>query len=106
MEGIAALRANRDRICFVLLDYFMPGMEPACCARELCSLTDSTTIVLCTAAVDPPERAAEVGLTRWLAKPFALDALERVESLVREAAGHQHEPTASSSVEGPGDLIP
>jgi DNA-binding response OmpR family regulator len=102
MEGIAALRANRDRVRLVLLDYFMPGMEPVCCARELCSLTDSTTIVLCTAAVDPPARAAEVGLTRWLAKPFDLDALE---SLVREAA-QQHEPTASSSVESPGHLIP
>ena len=84
VEGIAALRANRDRIRLVLLDYFMPGMDPTSCARELCRLVDSTMIVLCTAAADPSGRAAEVGLSRWLANPFALEALE---SLVREATG-------------------
>jgi CheY-like chemotaxis protein len=88
IEGIAAFRANRDRVCLVLLDYFMPGIDPACCARELCSLAGSTAIVLCTAGVNPAARAAEVGLSRWLAKPFELDALE---ALVREAA-QQHEP--------------
>ena len=90
-EGIAALRANRERVRLVLLDYFMPGMDPACCAKELCSLASSHVIVLCTAAVDPAGRAAEVGLSRWLAKPFELDALE---TLVREAA-RQHEPLAA-----------
>ena len=84
IEGIAALRANRDRIRLVLLDYFMPGMDPTSCAGKLCRLVDSTMIVLCTAAADPSGRAAAVGLSRWLAKPFALEALE---SLVREAAG-------------------
>ena len=93
-EGIAALRANRDRVRLVLLDYFMPGMEPACCARELCSLTNSSYIVLCTAAVDPPARAAEIGLSRWLAKPFDLDALE---TLFREATRQQPESIPSSS---------
>jgi DNA-binding NtrC family response regulator len=87
-EGIAALRANRDRVRLVLLDYFMPGVDPTCCVRELCSLASSTMIVLCTAAADPAGRAAEVGLSRWLAKPFELDALE---SLVREAAGQPRE---------------
>ena len=84
VEGIAALRANRDRIRLVLLDYFMPGMDPTSCAKELCRLVDSTMIVLCTAATDPSRRAAEVGLSRWLAKPFAVEALE---SLVHHAAG-------------------
>jgi DNA-binding response OmpR family regulator len=94
MEGIATLRANRDRVRLVLLDYFMPGMEPACCARELCSLTNSSAIVLCTAAVDPPARAAEIGLSRWLAKPFDVDALE---TLVREAAPQRQASIPSSS---------
>ena len=89
IDGIAAFRANRDRICLVLLDYLMPGIDPACCARELCSLTGSTRIVLCTAAVDPAARAAEIGLSRWLAKPFELDALE---TLVREAAQRLEPP--------------
>jgi CheY-like chemotaxis protein len=84
VEGIEALRANRDRIRLVLLDYFMPGMDPTSCAKELCHLVDSTMIVLCTAAADPSGRAAEVGLSRWLAKPFAVEDLER---LVHEAEG-------------------
>src|SRR6476620_10350048 len=63
-EGIAAVRAHRDRICLVLLDYSMPGMDPTSCARELCRLLDATMIVLCTAAVDPSARAAEVALVR------------------------------------------
>jgi CheY-like chemotaxis protein len=82
-EAMAALQANRDRIRLVLLDYFMPGMDPAACTRELCRLAGSTLVVLCTAAVNPAMRAAEVGLSRWLAKPFEIEALER---LVREAA--------------------
>jgi CheY-like chemotaxis protein len=82
--------SDRDRVCLVLLDYFMPGMDPARCARELCSVARPTRVVLCTAAVDPAARAAEVGLSRWLAKPFELEALQ---TLVREAA-RQHEPAA------------
>jgi DNA-binding NtrC family response regulator len=77
------LQANRDRIRLVLLDYFMPGMDPAACTRELCRLAGPTLVVLCTAAANPAVRAAEVGLSRWLAKPFEIEALER---LVREAA--------------------
>jgi two-component system, OmpR family, response regulator len=82
-EAMAALHANRDRIRLVLLDYFMPGMDPAACTRELCRLAGPTLVVLCTAAADPALRAAEVGLSRWLPKPFEIEALER---LVREAA--------------------
>ena len=92
-EGISKLRANRERVCLVLLDYFMPGIDPVCCARELSSLTSSTVIVLCTAAVDPAARAAELGLSRWLGKPFDVDVLE---TLVREAA-RQHHASPSSS---------
>jgi len=88
-EGIAVLRANHDRVRLVLLDYFMPGMDPTSCARELCCLASATMIVLCTAAVDPARRAAEIGLPRWLAKPFQLETLE---SLVREAVRQHREP--------------
>jgi DNA-binding NtrC family response regulator len=82
VEGIAAFQANRDRVRLVLLDYFMPGMEPASCISAWCSLAGTTLVVLCTAAADPAARAAEVGLSRWLAKPFPLEVLE---SLVRGA---------------------
>jgi CheY-like chemotaxis protein len=97
-EGIAVFQANRDRVRLVLLDYFMPGMDPMACARALCRLAGPLgdargrplgdargrppMIVLCTAAADPAARAAEAGLSRWLAKPFELESLE---SLVREA---------------------
>jgi CheY-like chemotaxis protein len=82
VEGIAALGANHDRIRLVLLDYFMPGMDPASCVRELNSLASRTMIVLCTAAADATGRAIEVGLARVLGKPFTLDTLK---GLVREA---------------------
>jgi DNA-binding NtrC family response regulator len=105
IEGIAAFRANRDRVCLVLLDYFMPGMDPPCCARELCSVAGAVRVVLCTAAVNPAARAAEVGLSRWLAKPFELDALQ---ALVREATQHHErppvaEPTTSRRTHYAGD---
>jgi CheY-like chemotaxis protein len=85
VEGIAAMQAHRDRVRLVLLDYFMPGMDPTSCTRAIADLAGSTMVVLCTAAADPAARAAEVGLSRWLAKPFALETLE---NLVREATGH------------------
>src|SRR5262249_62138752 len=40
MEGIAALRANRDRVRLVLLDYFIPAMAPACSPSDLRTLTN------------------------------------------------------------------
>jgi len=83
-EAIAVLEAHRDRVRLVLLDYFMPGADPSSCARAMCELAGPEIVVLCTAAADPSARAAEIGLSRWLAKPFALDTLE---SLVREATG-------------------
>ena len=81
-EGIAALQAHRDRVRLVLLDYFMPGAEPTSCARALCELAGPERVVLCTAAADPARYAAEIGLSHWLAKPFALETLE---CLVRDA---------------------
>jgi two-component system, OmpR family, phosphate regulon response regulator PhoB len=81
-EAIAVLQAHRDRIRLVLLDYFMPGADPTSCARALCDMAGPERVVLCTAAADPAGRAAEIGLSRWLAKPFALETLE---SLVRDA---------------------
>jgi DNA-binding NtrC family response regulator len=81
-EAIAALHAHRERVRLVLLDYFMPGADPPACARAMCELAGPSMVVLCTAAADPAGRAAAIGLSRWLAKPFALHTLE---SLVREA---------------------
>ena len=82
-QGLDALRQERDRVRLVLLDYFMPGMEPKRCATELCALLPAARIVLCTAAVDAGARAASLGLTRWLAKPFDLRDLG---AIIRETA--------------------
>jgi len=84
-EGIAVLARERSRIRLVLLDYFMPGMQPIECAHAFLELAlPSTTIALCTAAVNPAGRATELGLSRWLGKPFSLAELEQ---LVGEAVG-------------------
>jgi CheY-like chemotaxis protein len=61
----------------VLLDYFMPGLTPAACVRAIRDRIDpSVPLVLVSAAVDIAERAAELGLTRYLAKPFELVQLQ------------------------------
>jgi CheY-like chemotaxis protein len=55
-------------------------------------LAGPAMIVLCTAAADPAARATEVGLPRWLAKPFVLDALRQ---LVREATEKRSGPPSA-----------
>src|SRR5262249_11361712 len=78
-QALELLSRERKRIRLVLLDYFMPGMQPSECARKLSELaTPEATILLCTAAVNPAGRAAEVGLSRWLGKPFSITQLEHV----------------------------
>jgi CheY-like chemotaxis protein len=84
-EAIAVLTRERGRVGLVILDYFLPGMDPPQCARAVAELAGSSNVILCTAAVDPAARAAEVGLTRWLGKPFSLSQLEEV---VRDTMSH------------------
>jgi DNA-binding response OmpR family regulator len=86
VAGIAALRMARDRVAVVLLDYWMPNMEPVRCARHVCSLVRaSARVLLVTAAVDARARAAEVGVAEWLSKPFDFEQLSLIlrESQVR-----------------------
>ncbi len=77
-HGVEELRRNQERVRLVLLDYFMPGMDPQRCATELCAMLPVDRVVLCTAAVDAGARAASLGLTRWLAKPFDLRDLNSI----------------------------
>jgi CheY-like chemotaxis protein len=76
----AALRVvqrEKQRIRLILLDYFMPGMQPAQCAAALTTAAGpSIPIVLVTAAVDPAIRAAELKLSHWISKPFDMSVLE------------------------------
>lgn len=79
--GLEVLALERVRL--VLVDYFMPGMEPARCIAEVRrAAPPGAWVVLVTAAEDPQARAEAVGLPRWLAKPFGVQELL---DLVREA---------------------
>jgi DNA-binding response OmpR family regulator len=76
VEGLNILMQEQDRITLLLLDYFLPGLTPVRCVEALRRTTsDRVPIVLVTAAVDAAARATELGLSRWLAKPFDLAEL-------------------------------
>ena len=78
-EGLALLDGERTRVGLILLDYWMPGMTPVDCAACLRQRAGKDIeIVLVTAAANARARAAELGLGRWLAKPFGLDQLGRL----------------------------
>jgi len=83
-EGIAVLSREQGHVGAVLLDYFMPGMQPKDCALTISRLVGSSHVILCTAAVDARARAAELGLSRWLGKPFSLRKLEEIVRNVAE----------------------
>jgi CheY-like chemotaxis protein len=75
-SALALIDRERGRLRAVLLDYFMPGLDPRKCTREILSRVEpGVAVVLMSAAVDIGARAAEVGLARWLAKPFELTDL-------------------------------
>jgi CheY-like chemotaxis protein len=79
--GIALLGRERSRVRVVLLDYWMPGKTPRDCARCLHELAGKDVeVVLVTAAANPAERAAELGIARYLSKPFEIEQLERLTS--------------------------
>ena len=70
-EALPLLERERGRLRVVLLDYFMPGLSPSVCAREILDRVDpGVGVVLVSAAVNVAELAAGLGLTRFLAKPF------------------------------------
>jgi len=76
-QALQILDRGKDRIRLILLDYFMPGMEPTQCAAALIAKAGpSIPIILVTAAVDPAVRAAELKLSHWLSKPLDMSVLE------------------------------
>ena len=76
-QGLQILDREKNRIRLILLDYFMPGMEPMqCAAAFIAKAGPSIPIILATAAVDPAARAAELNLSRWVSKPFDMSVLE------------------------------
>ncbi len=77
--GLAVLLRERSHLRLVLLDYWMPGNTPLECARCLLDHKDpETAVVLVTAAANPAARAAELGIPRYLSKPFETEQLERL----------------------------
>jgi CheY-like chemotaxis protein len=76
-EGLKVIKNERGRIKLILLDYFMPGMEPAkCVASIIAAAGPSIQIVLMTAASDPALRAAELKVKHCLSKPFEMSSLQ------------------------------
>src|SRR4051794_18661340 len=75
-SALAVLERERGRLRAVLLDYFMPGMEPRHCIREIRERIDpGVRVILVSASVDVGERAAELEIDRFLSKPFDLSQL-------------------------------
>lgn len=77
--GLSILDREHDRLRLILVDYWMPGMPPPeclACLQERAGV--DIRVVLVTAAMNPAARAAEVGVTRWLSKPFEFAQLSRL----------------------------
>ena len=74
--GLKILERQHHRIKMILLDYFMPGMEPVKCARAILTKAGrSITVVLLTASVDAGMKAGELNINCWIAKPFESSVL-------------------------------
>jgi len=86
-NGREALEAvERARPDLILLDIKMPVMNGREFADEYRRREPSTApIMVVTAADDAQRRAAEVGASGWIAKPFDPDVLlEKVTTLLRQ----------------------
>lgn len=78
-DAAKLLAQEHARVRVILLDYMMPGMEPIACVGALRKLAEGEVeIVLVTAAVDAAKRAVELGIARYLSKPFAVEQLRGV----------------------------
>lgn len=75
-QALPLIERERDRLRAVLCDYLMPGLSPCDCLKAIRERVDPVVcVVLVSAAVDISELAADLGLARFLAKPFDLDQL-------------------------------
>ena len=79
--GLEVLDREGARIKLILLDYFMPGMQPVQCANALLAKAGpKIPVILITAAPDPAMRASELKIDRWISKPFDVSALAELMS--------------------------
>jgi CheY-like chemotaxis protein len=72
LEALAAFTACPDGFDLVMTDLTMPGMTGTELARRIRDTRPDIPVLLCTGYADMlrPEEAAELGVTRILAKPF------------------------------------
>ena len=78
-SALRVLEQDGRKIKLVLLDYYLPGMQPAQCVSAIVAKAGpSTPVVLMTAAVDAASRAAELKIGRWISKPFDVSILTGV----------------------------
>jgi DNA-binding NtrC family response regulator len=78
-DALPLLERERDRLRAVLLDYFMPGPKPAECLKAVLDrIAPDVSVILVSAAVDIAERASELGVTKFLAKPFETEQLKEL----------------------------
>ena len=78
-QALNVLSHECSKIKLIMLDYFMPGMTPAMCVDALREKGGpSVNIVLVTAIADPAVRAAELQISRWIAKPVEPSTLREL----------------------------
>lgn len=72
-EGLTALARNLYQ--FVILDFYMPGMKAETFIEKVRKLSDTTKIILITAASEAPALARGLKVDAYLGKPFSPDKL-------------------------------
>ncbi len=77
MRGVEVYRAHQDRIVAVLLDMTMPKLDGKGCFRELRRINRNVRVILSSGynEQDATNRFAGQGLTGFIQKPYAPEAL-------------------------------
>lgn len=73
----AAQRVREHTYAAIVLDLLMPVMDGIALKRHLDALRLSVPVLLMSSVEELPERAAELGVADFIAKPLDLSALER-----------------------------
>ncbi len=80
-DALAALGAGP--VHFILMDYNIPGDDPREFVSRVSQEFNDSTIILMTASTAIRTRAAELGITHWIGKPFDLEHMVRLMKKVR-----------------------
>ncbi len=78
-EAMLLIKERASELELLLIDYYMPGPPLKTYLPELGKiLNPNTKVVLITAAVNPSLIARDLGMEKWLAKPFSIDDVKSV----------------------------